>query len=166
MKFSKTIVAAALLSGIVMTANAADTADITLNGEIVLSTCDIELNNGAATLEVGTYKSKDFVANQQLGSVSLPVSLTDCTDGESGFLKVTGNTASSNNEIFTPAQGDTVGFMMTYNGAPVVAGQNTAAVSVSGTTHNEEFLVGMASEATNPAPGTYSAPITVSYVVQ
>lgn len=166
MNFTKTVVAAALFAGVAMTANAADTADITLNGEIVLSTCDIELNNGAATLEVGTYKSQDFVANQQLGSVSLPVSLTNCTDGESGFLKVTGNTASANNEIFTPDQDDSVGFMMTYNGAPVVADQNTAAITVSGTTHDEEFLVGMASETVDPAPGLYSAPITVAYVVQ
>lgn len=166
MKFSKTIVAAALFAGVTMTANAADTADITLNGEIVLSTCDIELNNGAATLEVGTYKSQDFVANQQLGSVSLPVSLTNCTDGESGFLKVTGSTASANNEIFTANDGDSVGFMMTYNSAPVVADQNTAAITVTGTDHQEEFLVGMASETVDPAPGQYSAPVTVSYVVQ
>ena len=166
MKFTKTVIAAALFAGVAMSANAADTADITLNGEIVLSTCDIELNSGAATLDVGIYKSQDFVANQQLGSVSLPVALTNCTDGETGFLKVTGNTASVNTKIFTPNQDDTVGFMMTYNSAPVVADQNTAAITVTGTTHDEEFLVGMASETVDPAPGVYSAPVTVSYVVQ
>lgn len=166
MKFTKTVIAAAGFAGVAMSANAADTADITLNGKIVLSTCDIELNSGAATLEVGTYKSQDFVANQQLGSVSLPVALTNCTDGETGFLKVTGNTSSANTEIFTQNQNDTVGFMMTYNGAPVMADQNTAAIKVTGTTHYEEFLVGMASKTVDPAPGVYSVPVTVSYVVQ
>lgn len=169
MKMKQTIVAAALfasVAGISLNANAADTADITLNGEIVLSTCDIELNNDAATLDVGTYKSADFIANQQLGSVSLPVALTNCTNGESGFLKVTGNTATGNNQIFTETDGDTVGFMMTYNGTAVTDEQNTAEITVTGTEYQDEFVVGMASTDVDPAPGVYSAPITVSYVVQ
>lgn len=169
MNAKKTLVAAALFAGVAgisLNANAADTADITLNGEIVLSTCDIELNNGAATLDVGVYKSSDFVANQQLGAVSLPVSLTNCTDGESGFLKVTGNTATGNNQIFTEDDGDDVGFMMTYNGAAVVNEQNTAEITITGTELQDEFVVGMASVDADPAPGVYSAPITVAYVVQ
>lgn len=169
MNAKKTLVAAALfasVAGLSLNANAADTADITLNGEIVLSTCDIELNNGAATLDVGTYKSADFVANQQLGAVSLPVSLTNCTDGESGFLKVTGNTANGNNQIFTENDGDDVGFMMTYNGAAVANEQNSAEITITGTELQDEFIVGMASVDVDPAPGEYSAPITVSYVVQ
>lgn len=166
MKFNKAMMVAAVFTGFTMAANAADTANITLNGEIVTSTCDIELNNGAATLNVGTYKSKDFIANQQNGSVSLPVSLTECTEGESGFLKVTGNTATNNNNIFTENQGDTVGFMMTYNGNQVTDAQNTTGITVNGTEYQDEFIVGMASTTLGPQPGEYSAPITVSYVVQ
>lgn len=166
MNFIKTAVAVALFAGVAINANAADTKNITLSGIIVESTCDIELNNGAAILNVGTYKSQDFEANKQQGEVPLPVALTECTDGESGFLKVTGETSNGNNQIFTEADGGSVGFMMTYEGTPVVNGVNTAGITITGTEFTNTFIVGMASTAASPAPGDYTAPITVAYVVQ
>ncbi|OHT23721.1 hypothetical protein A3Q29_20120 [Providencia stuartii] len=166
MKLPKTIVAATLFAGVAMTANAEGTGKVTLNGTITNSTCDISLNGGAAVLDVGTYRSGDFVAGQQLGSVPLSVSMTNCTDGESGYLKVSGNTATGNTQIFTENDGDTVGFMMKYGGTTVTEGGDTASVTISGTEAQKEFLVGMASVAAAPDAGNYTAPVTVNYIVE
>ena len=72
-----------------MMANAAPSADVTLEGIITNSTCDVSVNNGPATLNVGVYKASSFTPNTQQGSVALPVELTNCAD-ETGALIIQG----------------------------------------------------------------------------
>ncbi len=52
MSIKKSVIAAAVfasLSGVSMMANAAPSADVTLEGIITNSTCDVSVNNGLAT---------------------------------------------------------------------------------------------------------------------
>lgn len=158
----------ATLSGISMMANAAPSADVTLTGIITSTTCDVTVNNAQATLNVGIYKSGEFTANTQQGSVPLPVELTNCAD-ESGALVIQGTTASANpgKQLFTAATGDTVGFMFkTSDNASQVAADESVAMDVTASGANTyAFNVGMGSTTATPAAGAYSAPITVAYIV-
>lgn len=151
----------------------AEAADVTLDGRILRPTCDIELNNGVATLNVGTYKSADFVANQQIGEVPLSIALTNCTPDEtemlpggpiSGLLRVYSNVSDTNNRIFTQNQDDTVGFMLKFNSHNIHGGPKPEGIAVILDRDNElELMVGMGSETVNPAPGMYSVPLTITY---
>ncbi|MDA5494137.1 fimbrial protein [Yersinia intermedia] len=158
----------ALIAGMSMAANAAPSADVTLTGIITNTTCDVEVNNGQASLNVGVYKSGNFTVNTQQGSVPLPVTLTDCAD-ETGSLLIQGITASANpsKQLFTATTGDTVGFMIkTSDSAAQVAADEDIALDVTTAGPNTyTFNVGMGSTTLAPAPGGYSTPITVAYVV-
>lgn len=169
MRISKTIFLSFLFAGVAMTAEA---ADVTLDGWILRPTCDIELNNGVATLNVGTYKSADFVANQQIGEVPLSIALTNCTPDETemipggamtGHLHVHGNVSDTNRDIFTQHQGDTVGFMLKFNSKAVHEGESMGIPVMLDKDSELELMVGMGSETVNPAPGMYSAPLTITY---
>lgn len=149
-------------------ANAAPSADVTLTGIITSTTCDVTVNNAQATLNVGIYKSGDFTANTQQGSVPLPVELTNCAD-ESGALVIQGVTASGNpgKQLFTAATGDTVGFMIktSVNALQLAADEDVALEVTSEGSNTYTFNVGMGSTTLKPAAGAYSAPITVAYIV-
>lgn len=158
----------AAIAGVSMTTIAAPSADVTLTGIITNTTCDVEVNGGQATLNVGVYKSGDFTANTQQGSVPLPVTLTNCAD-ETGSLIVQGTTASANpgKQLFTATTGDTVGFMIkTSDNAAQVASDEDVALDVTAAGSNTyTFNVGMGSTTLAPVAGGYSAPITVAYIV-
>ncbi|QQN35151.1 type 1 fimbrial protein [Rahnella aceris] len=158
----------AILSGVSMMANAASSADVTLTGIITSTTCDVTVNNAKATLNVGVFKSGDFTANTQQGSVPLPVELTNC-ENESGALIIQGVTASANpgKQLFTAATEDTVGFMIktSDNASQVAVDENVALDVTSAGANAYTFNVGMGSTTLTPAAGAYSAPITVAYIV-
>lgn len=158
----------AAITGASMMANAAPSANVTLTGIITNTTCDVTVNNAQATLNVGVYKSGDFTANTQQGSVPLPVELTNCAD-ESGALIIQGTTASTNpsKQLFTAATGDTVGFMIktSDNASQVAADEDVARDVTSAGSNSYTFNVGMGSTTLTPAAGAYSAPITVAYIV-
>lgn len=167
MKISKRIFLPLLFAGVAMTAEA---ADVTLGGWVVQPTCDIEVNNGVDTIYVGTYKSKDFVANQPIGDVPMTIALTNCTPGKkpgelmTGLLKITGNTADDN-KLFIKNQGDTVGFMFKMSGT-IIGNEVQFSHPIPLDYDSEvELTVGMASETVNPAPGMYSVPVTILYEV-
>ncbi|MCS5992135.1 fimbrial protein [Klebsiella variicola subsp. variicola] len=156
------------IAGMSMSANAAPSADVTLTGIITKTTCDVTVNNAQATLNVGVYKSGDFTANTQQGSVPLPVELTNCDD-ETGALIIQGTTASANpsKQLFTAATGDTVGFMIktSDNSSQVAADEDVALEVTSEGPNSYIFNVGMGSTTASPVAGTYSAPVTVAYIV-
>lgn len=170
MSIKKSIVSLAVfatLSGVSAVASAAPSADVTLEGVITNTTCDVSVNNGLATLNVGVYKAGDFTANTQQGSVALPVELTNCAD-ETGALVIQGQSASSDpsKQLFTAATGNTVGFMIQdANGAQVAEGQDVALNVTSAGPNTYSFNVGMGTTDTLPAAGAYSAPVTVAYIV-
>ncbi|WP_145587592.1 fimbrial protein [Yersinia rochesterensis] len=172
MSFKTNLISVALftaISGVSITANAAPAADVTLTGIITATTCDVEVNNGLAALNVGVFKSGDFTANSQKGSVPLQVKLTDCDDEEDGSLIIQGITASSNpsQQLFTAAIADTVGFMIKVSDdSAQVAANEEIPLSVTAAGPNlYTFNVGMGSTTLAPAAGAYSAPITVAYIV-
>lgn len=171
MKFKNTVAVAAICAGVLgvtLNANAAATADVTLEGVITATTCDITVNGGQSTLDVGIYRSADFIANTRLGDVSLPVELTNCSKDESGELIIKGvtSTGNANQNIFVGNDNNTVGFMIANAASETVtngAGPVVAVKKDEGGSYN--FVVGMASTTVNPAAGAYSAPIMVAYLV-
>lgn len=172
MSFKKNVISAALFAtalGFSAVANAAPSANVTLQGIITLTTCDVTVNNGVATLDVGVFKSGQFAVNTQLGAVTLPVALTNCTADETGNLIIQGVTATANpaGTLFTALATDTVGFMIKNSVSAQIVEGTGPLVSVSavagGLTYN--FSVGMGSTTLNPQPGSYTVPITVAYIV-
>lgn len=172
MSFKKIALAAAVfatVSGMSVSAIAAPSAEVTLQGIITSSTCDVTINGGKSVLNVGVFKSADFEANQQLGSTALPVSLTNCADDETGNLIIQGLTSVANNDknIFVNDDANTVGFMIANEAGDILTnGQEIAAEVTVGEASDFNFTVGMASTASAPAPGVYSAPVLVAYIVE
>lgn len=171
MSFKKIALIAAFttVSSLSFTASAAPSAEVTLQGIITSSTCDVTVNGGKSVLNVGAFKSADFQANQQLGSTPLPVSLTNCADNETGDLIVEGLTSVGdvNNKIFVNDTDDTVGFMIADEAGDIITkGQAIPAEAKLGEATDFKFTVGMASTSAAPTPGVYSAPILVAYVVE
>lgn len=172
MSFKKITLAAAVfatVSGMSANAIAAPAAEVTLQGIITKSTCDVIINGGKSILNVGMFKSADFKANQKLGSTTLPVSLTNCADDEVGNLIVQGLTSITNNDknIFVNDDANTVGFMIADEAGNILTnGQEVAAEGKADEAAGFNFTVGMASTALAPKPGVYSAPILVAYIVE
>lgn len=159
----------ATVSSMSLNANAAPSAEVTLQGVITSSTCDVTINGGKSVLNVGVFKSADFVANKMQGSTPLPVTLTNCADKEAGNLIIQGITSVANNDknIFVNDDANTVGFMIADGSStPIANGQEIAAEVEQGVAKHFNFTVGMASTAAAPAAGSYSAPILVAYIVE
>ncbi|EKT60163.1 fimbrial protein [Providencia sneebia] len=174
MSFNKVALTATLLAGLSaasLNANANNaSAEVTLQGVITATTCDVTVNGGKSVLNVGTYPSASFVANQKLGSVNMPVTLTGCDAAEEkGSLIVQGLTSIANNNqnIFVSKDSDKVGFMVALANDTVIKSGEGAPVTVAtdATGANYSFKVGMGSTTGTPEPGAYSAPILVAYIV-
>ncbi|CAI1547421.1 fimbrial protein [Serratia fonticola] len=172
MSSQKNTLAALLLTafaGMSMNANAAPSAEVTLQGTITNTTCDVTINGGKSTLNIGVFKTNQFTsANTQIGSVPMNVTLSNCAADESGNLIVQGITSVANNDknLFVNADADTVGFMIKDAAAIQVTANNGPTVDVEdGIVSEYAFQVGMGSSTTAPVAGAYSAPIVVAYIV-
>ncbi len=172
MLFKKCLVSTLLFAGVTgisLTASAAPAAEVTLQGIITSTTCDVTVNGGKSTLNVGLYKSSDFTtANTQVGSVPLKVTLSNCTADETGNLIIQGVTSTANNDknLFVNADADTVGFMIkNANNAQVAANTSHAVAAAQNTPTDYSFTVGMGSTTNSPSAGSYKAPIVVAYIV-
>lgn len=155
-----------------MVANAAPTGDLTLQGTITKSTCNIVVNGGKSVLNAGVFKSESFtdVVNKKVGSVDMSVALNGCAAGEDGKLVIQGLTSVKNNDqnIFVDNDANTVGFMISQsNGTTIVKNGEGVAIKLAdeATAAEYTFKVGMASTTVAPQGGTYSAPILVAYIV-
>lgn len=158
---------AALILSIAGNAQAATQADVTLQGTIADTSCEVTANHGAATLNIGSYGKTLFTAaKKQVGNEPLLVSLKNCAPDAKGALQVTG-VVGADNSVFLSDIGQVAGFMLTQedkttvvvNGAsiPITAGKNG--------TLDYTFNAGMAvlnKEAVQP--DSYHAPIKVSYI--
>jgi len=173
MNFKKIALATSLLASVSvfsMNASADASAEVTLQGIITNTTCNVTVNGGKSVLNVGVFKANQFTANQKVGSVNMPVTLTNCTAAEKGDLIIQGLTSVANNDqnIFVSNDTDTVGFMIAENNdtAIVKNGQGPqVSVEEDQTGANYSFKVGMASATAAPVPGSYSAPVLVAYIV-
>lgn len=171
MNISKALIFFPIVAGVSVisfNASAAASVDVTLQGIITATTCDVTVNGGQSTLDVGVHKSADFTANNKVGNFSLPVELKNCSKDETGNLVINGKTSSGNSaqNIFVSNDDDTVGFMITDASSTTVTNSTGPQMSVTEANGGQySFSVGMASTTADPVAGSYSAPITVSYIV-
>ena len=158
----------ALILGMVGNVQAATQADVTLQGTIVDTTCELTANNGAATLNVGSFSKTDFdAAKKQVGLEPLVVTLKNCSEDEAGALQVTGIVAVGNESVFVSDVTQTAGFMLTQsdNATQVTNGTSIPVVADADGSLSYQFDAGMAVlSTTNVVPGAYNAPIKISYV--
>lgn len=170
MNFKKAALTIALVSSVfAINANAAEgTTEVTLQGLITTTTCNVTANQGNSVLDVGIFKSAEFTPNVQLGNTELVVNLADCPDTESGDLIITGVTAKNRaeNDIFTSSVDGTVGFMIQDSAGNQVANFVATPLDVEEGAATYTFKVGMASTTVTPVAGLYSAPINVTYVTK
>lgn len=173
MVFKQTALATVIfagISGISLNANAAASAEVTLQGVITNTACNVTVNGGKSVLNVGVFKSSSFTANTiSSAKVDMPITLTECDVAEEqGDLIVQGLTSIANNEqnLFVGNDSDTVGFMIENAAGDIVKNGTGSALTVAAdkTDANYTFKVGMASTSASPKAGTYSAPVLVAYI--
>ncbi|HHR6079050.1 TPA: fimbrial protein [Providencia alcalifaciens] len=180
MSFKTTALSTALfmsLSALSLNAMAAPSAEVTLQGILTNTTCNVTINGGKSVLNVGVLKTSvgeadsDFAAVNAMSSktVDMPVTLVDCADGEEGNLIIQGITSVGNNEqdIFVATDSQTVGFMIEDEANNRITNGNGAKVEIGAgkTAAQYTFKVGMATTTATPKAGSYSAPILVAYIV-
>jgi type 1 fimbria pilin len=157
----------ALVMGFAGNVQAATQADVTLQGNIVATTCEVTANNGAATLNVGSFARTDFTAaKQQVGEEPLVVTLKNCSADEAGALQVSG-VVGTNNDLFLSDVSQTAGFMLKQsdNATQVTNDTSIPVVADEDGALNYTFTAGMAvMDTANVLPGAYSAPVKISYV--
>ncbi|HEQ1858965.1 TPA: type 1 fimbrial protein [Providencia alcalifaciens] len=159
------------ISGVNFYANAAEpSAEVTLQGVITNSNCVLTVNGGKSVLNIGVFKSSEFTANTKVGSINMPVTLTDCSPDETGDLIIQGITSIANNDknIFVNSDTDTVGFMIAKSDDTTILSANEGtpvAIATDATSSDYSFKVGMATTDMQPAAGAYSAPVLVAYIV-
>lgn len=158
----------ALILGMVGNVQAATQADVTLQGTIVETTCELTANNGAATLNVGSFSKSAFsAAKTQVGQELLVVNLKNCSKDEVGALQVSGIVDTNNTNVFVSDVAQSAGFMLKLADGTTQVTNNTSIDVVADTagelTYN--FNAGMAVlDAENVEAGAYHAPIKISYV--
>ncbi len=180
MTFKTQLLSVALITGmsaVSLNAFAAPSSEVTLQGILTDTTCDVTINGGKSVLNVGVFNTTvggadasftaaNAITDQQ---VDMPVTLTGCAKGESGELIVQGVTSTGNNEqnIFVAQDTQTTGFMIqdTDNNQSLTNGKGvTVDLDADETSGQYTFKVGMATTNTTPVAGAYSAPIMVAYI--
>lgn len=159
---------AALIFAIAGQVQAATQADVQLLGSIVDTTCEVTANNGAATLNVGSFSKTAFdAAKKQVGNEPLLVTLKNCSEDEAGALQVSGIVRTGNENVFMSDVTQTAGFMMTQSDNTTQVTNNTSIPVVADESGSltYTFNTGMAVlDNANVMPGSYNAPIKISYV--
>lgn len=165
------------VSCVSLNAMAAPSAEVTLQGILTNTTCEVTINGGKSVLNVGVLKTSvgetdsDFSAVNAMSSktVDMPVTLTGCAEGEEGNLIIQGITSVGNNQndIFVAADSQTVGFMIEDEDNNRITNGNGANVKIGTgkTAAQYKFKVGMATTTNTPKADSYSAPILVAYIV-
>jgi len=153
----------------------AATGEVTLQGVLTATTCTINPNGGKSTLNVGTFNTKVGVAGASFPAVNtissqtvaMPVTLTGCTEGETGELIIQGTTSTGNAEqnVFVAENSQAVGFMIEDAEGNVITESVPLSIGAGNTAASYTFNVGMATTTQTPAAGSYSAPILVAYLV-
>lgn len=165
------------ISCVSLNAMAAPSAEVTLQGILTNTTCDVTINGGKSVLNVGVLKTSvgesdsDFSAVNAMSAktVDMPVTLVGCTKGENGDLVIQGITSVGNNErnVFVADDSQTVGFIIAdKDNNTVTNGEKISfGIGAENTDAQYTFKVGMATTTGTPAAGSYSAPILVAYIV-
>lgn len=165
------------ISCVSLNALAAPSAEVTLQGILTNTTCNVTINGGKSVLNVGVFKTtvgagdSDFSAVDAISkTVPMPVTLTGCTKGEEGDLIIQGITSIGNNEqnVFVATDSQTVGFIIQDEDSNSITNGEGVKVTVDEGKKAGQYVfnVGMATTTDSPKAGSYSAPILVSYIVK
>lgn len=158
---------AALIMVVAANAQAVTQGDVTLQGTIVDTTCEVTTNGGVANLNVGSFGVNEFTAaKQQVGKEPLRVSLENCTKDEKGALQVTGVVGADAN-VFVSDLAQPAGFMLTQEDGTtqVVNGTSIPVTADASGNLDYTFNAGMAVfDLDAVEPGEFYAPIKISYV--
>ena len=157
----------ALIIAIGVNVQAATQADVILKGTITDTTCEVIANNGAATLNVGSFGRTQFTtAKKQVGSEPLLVTLKNCAEDEEGALQVSGVVGADNN-VFVSHVSQPAGFMLTKDDG-ITQIENGSNIPVQADEDGNLYYtmnVGMAVfDSSAVQPGAYYAPIKISYI--
>lgn len=165
------------ISCVSLNAMAAHSAEVILQGILTNTTCNVTINGGKSVLNVPVLSTSTSDAEKGFSGVNtiskitvpMPVTLTGCTKGEEGDLIIQGITSVGNNQqnIFVATDSQTVGFIIQDKDFNDIANGKGVQVTVDGEKKAEQYVfnVGMATTTEMPKPGSYSAPILVSYIV-
>lgn len=171
MLFKKSLLTVITLSSLVsLSATAANNnqQQITLSGSISAVSCDVTLNGGQSTLNVGNFPSASFTAaGTQVGAIPLNISLIGCDKASAekkGELLVQGQTSAGNQNLFVNDSSATVGFMLKDMNSNQIANNTPVPLDVKIGNNTYSMTVGMGSLSTKPENGIYSAPIVIAYV--
>lgn len=168
MKFNFVLAPTAFILLLAGNAQAATQADVMLEGNIVATTCVITANNGAASLNLGSFGKTVFdTAKSQVGAEPLIVRLESCNPGEVGSLQVTGMVASGDNDIFVSSVDKSAGFMLkNEDGVTQVSNGTSIPITVDQDgVLQYSFQAGMGVfDIADVQPGAYNAPIKLSFV--
>lgn len=169
MFFKKSLLAIITLSSLVSLSATADQnqQNITLTGTISAVSCEVILNGGQSTLNVGNFPSASFTANTQVGFSALNIALTGCDKAsgtDKGNLLISGTTASSNTGLFVSNSQDTVGFMLQDKDKNQITNNTPVPLDVTVGDNIYSMSVGMGSLTAAPANNVYSAPIVIAYL--
>jgi len=170
MILNKALLSTAVLTSLVCLSATAgpNQQDITLTGAISAVSCEVVLNGGSSTLNVGTFAADAFaVANKQVGSIPLYISLNGCSaesTEDTGALYVQGLTANGSQSLFVNNAANSVGFMLTDAASNPVVNNQAIPLDVAEGSNSYQFTAGMGSLNATPANGSYSAPIVIAYV--
>lgn len=169
MLFKKSLLAIITLSSLVSLSAIADQnqQNITLTGTISAVSCEVILNGGQSTLNVGNYPSASFTANTQVGVTPLNIALTGCdkvSGTGKGNLLVSGTVSSANTGLFVNDSQETVGFMLKDKDNNQITNNTPVPLDVKAGDNIYSMSVGMGSLKTAPANGVYSAPIVIAYL--
>ncbi|MEI9747933.1 type 1 fimbrial protein [Moellerella wisconsensis] len=165
------------VSSVSLNVMAAPSAEVTLQGILTSSSCDVTINGGKPVLNVGVLNTSVGESDSNFPDVNvmsdksneMPVTLIGCQKGENGSLLIQGITSVGNNErnIFVSDDSQTVGFMIKDAAGTTVTngGKIGFKIGADNTEAQYSFKVGMATTTSNPNAGSYSAPILVAYIV-
>ena len=153
-----------------LSAVAANQQQITLSGTITAVSCEVVLNGGQSTLNVGGFPAASFTsagANTQVGAIPLNISLTGCDKASAegkGSLLIQGLTPAASNSLFVDDISATVGFMLKDADSNQITNNTPIPLDVAVGANTYSMSAGMGSLTATPANGIYTAPIVVAYV--
>ena len=156
----------ALILGLAGNVQAATQTDVTLQGAIVETTCEVTANDGNATLYLGSFPKTDFIHQGMVGRQNLVVTLKNCAENEKGALHLSGITAGGGiGSVFVSDVAQTAGFELLYTGVVLINNDSIDVMADADGSQVLNFETGMTVvSAANVQAGIYHAPIKFSFV--
>ncbi|WP_025120129.1 MULTISPECIES: fimbrial protein [unclassified Serratia (in: enterobacteria)] len=153
----------ALIFGLVGTIQAATQTDVTLQGAIVETTCEVTANDGNATLYLGSFPKTDFIDSRTADTQPLVITLKNCAEYETGVLQISGIDKAG---LFVSDASQTAGFqVISPEGIWLMNGHSVDIYADADGSQVLNFEAGLSVVSTsNVQAGFYHAPIKFSFI--